>query len=466
MIVQARGGDAPNLLRMPPADRQAELALVGACAADNAQIDVVVEQGLRVEDFYDGRCGDVFAAFFRLREAGKPADYVTAFDELKARGVKWATTGGPQSDAYEEFCSAASEAFGSAASAPEYAAIVRDKAAKRRLIEVAEELLRTAYEDREPAAPLLERAEQAVFALGGARVATSTARMADAIDEVVDRLTRRQNGEFAGVTTGFPALDELLDGLHAGGLYLVAARPSIGKSAFALNVAEHAAVEHGKPVLYVSLEMRRADLAERFLASRGRIDGRALRTGQGLSRDDFGVVGRLRDEAERYHFEIDDAPSQTLSRIASTARRLKARSGLGLLAIDYVGLVDAEAERGESRQEATARLSRRLKVLAGELDVPILALVQLNRQPEGRSDKKPQLADLRESGAWEQDADAVVLIHRPEFYDPNDRPGEADLLLVKHRMGSTGVVTTTYSKCFVRFGAEDATRYDAYDNEA
>lgn len=464
MIVQARGGDGPNLLRMPPADRQAELALIGSCAADNFQIDAVVQLGLKADDFYDSRCGDAFAAFLRLRAAGRPADYRTLFDELKALGSRWATEAGLPSEGFNDLCTDAAEAYGAASSAPEYAAIVRDKAAKRRLIELAEGLLHAAYEDREPAAPLLERAEQAVFALGDARLATSTARMADAIDEVVARLERRKAGEFAGVTTGFQRLDEILDGLHAGGLYLVAARPSIGKSAFALNVAEHAAVEQEKPVLYVSLEMRRVDLAERFLASRGRLDGQALRTGQ-LGRDDYGSISRLRHEADSYHFEIDDSHDQTLPRIAATARRLRARSGLGLLVVDYVGLVDAEAERGESRQESSARLSRRLKVLAGELDAPVLALVQLNRQPEGRADKKPQLADLRESGAWEQDADAVILLHRPEFYDPSDRPGQADLMLVKHRMGPTGIVAVRYERCFVRF-SEGEPSYDQYGNEA
>lgn len=464
MIFEARGGDGPNMLRMPPADREAEHALVGCCLMDNTVIDDVVMH-LTWEDFYEARCGDAFRGIVAMRDRGLAADAVTLHGEMVRQKVRWVSENNLPRDDYGDFVEQCVTLVGYPGRAVQYAAIVRDKADKRRLIAAAESILRDGYADSEPATALAERAESAIYAVTDARSASTTTPMMAAIDEALARLDRRLKGEFTGITTGFLGLDDLLDGLHDGGMYLIAARPSIGKSAFALNIAEHAVAEHGKPVLYVSLEMRRADLAERFLASRGRIDGRTIRTGAGLTGDDLGRIHELRAESEGFTFEIDDHPSRTISQIAATARRMKARTGLGLLVIDYVGLLDAQPERGESRQETVSRLSRRIKVLAGELEVPILALCQLNRQPEGRADKRPQLADLRETGAWEQDANAVILLHRPEFYDPDERPGEADVMLVKHREGPTGTVCVRYAGCFVRFDDERMQRYDDYGNE-
>jgi replicative DNA helicase len=245
----------------------------------------------------------------------------------------------------------------------------------------------------------------------------------------------------------------MLDGMKPERLYVLAARPSHGKSALALNVAAFASVDAGIPSRYVSLEMGRDELAERYLAGAASVDGTYIRKGK-LTRDDYLMLEVAAENADaRAAMVIDDEPSQTLFAIGARARRQKARHGLGLLVIDYLQLIDGQPRKGESREQEVSRISRRLKSLAKELKIPVLACCQVNRLAEAREDRRPRVADLRESGSIEQDADVVMLLHRPEQHDPNDRAGEAELVVAKHRGGPTGTVKLAFDKRYTRFAA-------------
>jgi replicative DNA helicase len=249
------------------------------------------------------------------------------------------------------------------------------------------------------------------------------------------------------VTTGFQGSQ----------LIILAARPSMGKTAFVLNITEHAAVDQRKAALVVSLEMGKLELAERFLCSRAKVDGHKIRTGQGLGGREMNMLGHAYQELENAPIFIDDTPTRTILQITANARRIKLKQSktdfpLGVIVIDYIQLIEPESgENRDSRQEQIAKISRRLKTLARELNVPVVALSQLNRQSETREDRRPRMADLRESGAIEQDADMILLLHRPDYYDPNDQPGVAELNIAKNRNGRTDTVKFAFLKNFMRF---------------
>jgi replicative DNA helicase len=254
------------------------------------------------------------------------------------------------------------------------------------------------------------------------------------------------------VPTGYFELDDLTGGFQPSQLIILAARPSMGKTALALNICEHAAVEKRKGVLFVSLEMSQLELAERLLCSRSKVDGHKLRTGQNLLHRDMQLLGRGYDELRESPLWIDDTPARNMLQITANARRLKMRQNISMIVVDYIQLIDAESGDGrDSRQQQIAVISRRLKTLARELHVPVIALSQLNRAVENREDRRPRMADLRESGAIEQDADMVLLLHRPEYYDPNDKPGIAELIIAKNRSGATTTINLTFLKNYTRF---------------
>jgi replicative DNA helicase len=255
-----------------------------------------------------------------------------------------------------------------------------------------------------------------------------------------------------GVATGYYELDDITGGLQPAQLIVLAARPSMGKSALALNICEHVGVELKQGVLLVSLEMSQHELAERLLCSRSKVDSSKLRTGRNFGTREMTLLGKGYDDLRAAPMFIDDTPGRNMLQIAANARRLKLRKQIALVVIDYIQLIDGDSpDTRENRQEQIAKISRRLKMLARELQVPVIALSQLNRGVENREDRRPRMADLRESGAIEQDADLVLLLHRPEYYDPNDQPGIAELHIAKNRNGAVGTIKFTFLANFTRF---------------
>jgi replicative DNA helicase len=253
-----------------------------------------------------------------------------------------------------------------------------------------------------------------------------------------------------GLGSGFIDLDDKTGGFQPGQLIVLAARPSMGKTALALNISDHVAVELNIPVLFVSLEMGHVEIADRLLCARSRVDGSKIKRGVGLGPRDLRELGKAFQELSERAMFIDDTPSRTAMQIAASARRIRRRNEIGLLVVDYIQLVDSEETR-DSRQEQIAKISRRLKALARELGIPLIALSQLNRGVESREDKRPRMADLRESGAIEQDADIVLLLHRPEYYDANEQPGVAEVIVAKNRNGPTGTIQLTFLNKITRF---------------
>jgi replicative DNA helicase len=446
---QRRDADArPTILpledRLPPYSLEAERGTLGAMLLDNATAPEVMAV-LTAEDYYRDAHQVLYREIAALADLGTPFDAILLIERLKAKGSHERVGG---DDGVIEILNGVPHA----ANAKYHAAIVREKSIKRRLIAAANEILRDCYADADTAEATLTQAERLVYAIGETANGSESLHVSEFLDEAMARLERRREGECGGVATGFADLDEITDGLPNSGLCVLAARPGHGKSALALNVAEHAALEGGTATLFVSLEMSGVELAERLMVSRARIDGHSVRTGARLNPRDRDALDRAYTESREARLWIDDAPYRTTSQIAALARRARHRHGIGLVVIDYIQLIEPDPEdRRSSRQEQVAKTSRRLKTLAKELGCPVLALSQLNREAEKREDHTPRMSDLRESGAIEQDADLVIFIHRPECHDPEDRPGLAEVILGKQRNGRTGIINLTFSGPSVRF---------------
>lgn len=433
-----------NLIdRMPPSNLQAEMGVLASVLLDNAAMHDVAAV-LTPGDFFRSEHEELYRAILGHYDAGRAFDLVILAETL---GPRLAAVGG------HEALARIMESVPHAANAGYYARIVREKAVARSLIEAATEILRDGYANESTAEQLVEAAERRIFAVAEAESTGETLPAPEVISLVFDRLATREEGEVPGLGTGFPDLDDRIDGLQPGSLVILAARPAVGKSAIAMSIADHVAVEGGSGVLFVSLEMNRIELGARLITARAGVDSYRLKNPAALSIGDRRALGEARQRVARSRLMIDDTPIRTVTQIAANARRIKARSGLGLVVIDYIQLIDGQRSKGESRQEEVARVSKRLKGLARELEVPVIALAQLNRQSETRDDRRPRLADLRESGQLEADADIVLLLHRPEMYDVNDRPGEADLIIAKNRMGGTGVVRLAFRKECTRFAS-------------
>jgi replicative DNA helicase len=432
--------------RLPPQHLEAERGVLGSILLDNEVMhDIVVF--LRAEDFYRDAHQVIFAAIRDLYDKNKGIDAVTLVEELKLRG-QFEQIGGD--DTLTEIVSSVPHA----ANGKYYAEIVKQKATNRQLIEGATEIIRDGYSNQFTAQELLDSAERKIFAIAEDQIRGETLGIEDVVKQAMDQIVvRAESGGHAvtGLATGFFDLDEMTGGFHPGQLIIVAARPSMGKTALALNIVDHAGVNLNMPVLFVSLEMGYLEIGERLLCSRSRVDGDKLRRGLGLGMEQMKKLGQAYSEmCKSGKIFIDDTPARNMMQIAASARRIKRRSRISLLVVDYIQLVDSDDTR-DSRQEQIAKISRRLKTLARELQVPIVALSQLNRAVESREDKRPRMADLRESGAIEQDADMVLLLHRPEYYDNNDQPGVAELIVAKNRNGPTGTVKLAFLKNLTRF---------------
>jgi replicative DNA helicase len=430
--------------RLPPQNLEAERGVLGAILLDNDTLHEVVPL-LKVEDFYRDSHRILYRTIRDLYDLGRPVDSIILGDELRRR-EEYEKIGGD--DALVEILNSVPHA----ANAKYHAQIVRQKAIVRELIQSAHEILRDGYSNTQTAEDLLEAAERKIFQIAEDQCAGETVELRDVVTKAMDRIALRSEARhpITGVATGYFELDDLTGGFQGSQLVILAARPSMGKTAFALNICEHVAVNLKTAVLFVSLEMGQLELAERLLCARSRVDGHKLRTGQNLGTREMALLGKGYDELRAAPLYIDDTPARNMLQVTANARRLKLRQQIGLIVVDYIQLVDSEESR-DSRQEQIAKISRRLKTLARELNVPVIALSQLNRAVENREDRRPRMADLRESGAIEQDADMVLLLHRPEYYDPNDQPGIAELIVAKNRNGATGTVKLTFLKNFTRF---------------
>jgi replicative DNA helicase len=440
------GGSVAAGDRLPPQNLEAERSVLGSILLDNEVLhDIVVF--LRVQDFYRDAHQVIYAAIRDLYDKGKGIDAVTLAEELKLRD-QFEQVGGD--DILTEIC----ESVPHAANGKYYAGIVKEKATNRQLILGATEIIRDGYSNQFTSEELLSSAESAIFSIREDQIRGETFELKDVVKQAMDLIAiRADSGGHAvtGVASGLLDVDDITGGFHPGQLIVLAARPSMGKTALALNICDHAAVDNELPVLFVSLEMGHLEIAERLLCARSGVDGDKLRKGIGLGMREMTKLSKAFNELSTIgQMYIDDTPARNMMQITASARRIRMRNKISMLIVDYIQLIDSDDTR-DSRQEQIAKISRRLKHLARELEVPVIAISQLNRAVESREDKKPRMADLRESGAIEQDADIVLLLHRPDYYDDRDQPGIAELIVAKNRNGRTGTVKLTFLKNLTRF---------------
>lgn len=432
--------------RVPPHNLHAEESLLGAMLLSKDAIAAATEVGVTGDDFYKPAHGHIYDAICGLYSTGEPVDPVTVAEALRRQDLLDAI-GGP---ALLVTLQASTPATTSAA---RYARIIEEHALLRRLIGVASEIAESAYEVPDDVVGAIDRAESLVFQVAQHRVTDSMSVIGNLLDDNLNRLEALyERGEaITGVPTGYQDLDDLLAGLQPSNLVVVGARPAMGKTAFSLGMATHAAVEGGRPALVFSLEMSQLELSQRILCAEARVDSTKVRTGR-LTPADWGkishAVGRLA-EAPIY---IDDNANVTVMDIRAKARRLRSQLGdLGVIVIDYVQLMTGRSN-AESRQVEVSEISRNLKILARELETPVVALAQLNRQLEQRTDKRPMLSDLRESGSLEQDADVVLFLYRDEVYNPDSEDrGTAEVLVAKHRNGPVGKVRLAWLEHYTKF---------------
>lgn len=430
--------------RLPPHSREAERSVLGSMLRDNKTIPDVIQVLARGEDFYLFANQKIFEALTTLYiDGGKPADPVTVANWLNEQNLIEDIGG-------YAYLAELWDAAPSAGNAIHYAEIVRQKAIFRSLIHACNEIQQEAFDQNSGADEVLGGAERRVLEIAEKGITSNTQTLHVAINEAFDRLDARKNpANQVGVLTGYPDLNEITSGFQNSELIVLAARPSVGKTAFALNVVRHVVVEEDLPTLFVSLEQSRIELAERLLCCQARINSHSLRKGT-IGTDDFDRITSAGEILRQAPLYIDDTPGQNMLRIAANARRLKLRKGLRLVVIDYLQLIDPQNPR-DSRQEQVSSISRRLKFLARELSIPVIALAQVNRSSEERQDSTPRLSDLRESGAIEQDADTVMILHRPEGRDQAQINETIEVHIAKQRNGPTGEVTLTYVKQFMRF---------------
>jgi replicative DNA helicase len=449
-------GSAPGVIA-PPHNLQAEQSVLGAILlSDRALYALVIEEGLRPEDFYREHHGTIYSAMLALYNESEPVDELTVIDRLRTMG-KLEDVGGRA--AVDELAGTVP----AAGHARRYAQIVREQALLRHLLkasyEVQEKVLGHDASPRE----LVEQAEKAMLEVGRDDRQKDFRAIEAVLHEELDKLHRLsiEGTSLTGTPSGFKDLDGITGGFQPGHLIIIAARPAMGKSALVCNIAENAAVQHNRPVALFSLEMAEAELAQRFIASQARVKGEELRKGR-VAEKRWPKILEASNRLASAPLWVDDSSDVGLLEMRAKARRLHSQceGGLGLIIIDYLQLMRTES-RYDSRVTAVGELSRGLKILARELGVPVIALSQLSRAVEQRPDKKPQLSDLRESGNLEQDSDLVMFIYRDDYYEEenSERPGEADLIIAKHRNGAVGRVTLTFHKEYPRFMNYAAERY-------
>ena len=439
--IASRGEDFE---RTPPHDLAAEQCVLGGMLMSKDAISDVMEV-IRPADHYRPAHQLVHEAILELYGRGEPADPVTVSDLLAKRGELTRVGGG----AYLHTLIAS---VPTAANAGYYARIVRERAILRRLVEVGTRIVQLGYAGDGDADELVDRAQAEIYGVTERRVTEDFLPLSEIMPGALDEIEAigSRGGVMTGVPTGFADLDALTNGLHAGQMVVIAARPAIGKSTLALDLARAAAVKHRMAAVLFSLEMSRNEITMRLLSAEARVPLHAMRTGQ-MGEEDWTRLARRMSEVVDAPQFIDDSPNMSMMEIRSKCRRLKQRHDLRMVIVDYLQLMSSP-RRVENRQQEVSEMSRSLKLLAKEIDVPVVAISQLNRGPEQRNDKRPLLSDLRESGSIEQDSDVVILLHREDAYErESPRAGEADLIVAKHRNGPTTTVTVAFQGHYSRF---------------
>ncbi|WP_028851837.1 replicative DNA helicase [Thermocrispum municipale] len=434
--------------RQPPQDIAAEQSVLGGMLLSKDAIADVLEV-LRPSDFYRPAHQAIYDAILDLYSRGEPADPITISAELERRGELARVGGAP-------YLHTLIATVPTAANAAYYAQIVAEKAVLRRLVEAGTRIVQYGYgaadAQGDAVDEVVDRAQAAIFEVTERRTSEDYVALEELLQPTMDEIDAiaSDGGISRGVPTGFTDLDEVTNGLHPGQMIIVAARPGIGKSTLGLDFCRSASIKHGMTSVIFSLEMSRTEIVMRMLSAEARIRLQDMRSGR-MSDDDWTRLARRMSEISQAPLFIDDSPNMTMMEIRAKARRLKQRHDLKLIVLDYMQLMTS-GKKVESRQQEVSEFSRQLKLLAKELEVPLVAISQLNRGPEQRTDKRPMLADLRESGALEQDADIVLLINRPDATERDDpRAGEADLILAKHRAGPTTTVTVAHQLHYSRF---------------
>jgi len=434
--------------RIPPHADAAERSVLGAVLLDK-EVFFKVSEIVRADDFYSAANREIFAAMAELNSVGEPIDVITVTDCLKKRKSLDAAGG-------RAYVSALSGEVPTTANATQYAKIVAEKAQLRRLISAAGDIVEKSYSEKLDSGKVLDHAEQTIFEIAKNRQSSDVAKIQDVVSANIQSIeaAAKNGGALPGLASGFIELDRMTSGFQKSDLVILAARPSMGKTAFALNIAEYAALKKGKRVVIFSLEMSREQLGMRLLAMAARVDSKKLRTGE-LSEEDWESVN---EAAQRYadaDLLIDDTPGIGVMEMRNKCRRIDQEKKIDLIMVDYIQMMSAD-EAGDNRQQEVSTISRYLKQLAREMKCPVIVLSQLSRAVEQRQgDKRPILSDLRESGAIEQDADLVMFLYREDYYNRNKENFEpnnlCEVIIAKQRMGETGKATIGWQPRFTKF---------------
>ncbi|MGE4282124.1 MAG: replicative DNA helicase [Clostridia bacterium] len=430
--------------RIPPFSLEAEQSILGAMLLDKEAISTVTEI-IKSDDFYRGDHKEIFEAMMDLFDQNEPVDLITLTEQLKLRNSIDAIGG-------IEYLAGVATDIATTANVKYYARIVEEKSILRKLIKASTDIAAMSFEGGEEVAFIVDQAEKKIFDILEKRTNQGFAPIKDILIESFDKLEElfKNKGKIIGIPTGFNDLDRKTSGLHPSDLILIAARPAMGKTSFALNIAQYAALHAGVPVAVFSLEMSKEQLVNRMLWSEALIDSQKIRTGE-LQDEDWPKLARVIGPLSEAPIYIDDTPGISVAEIRAKCRRLKMEKNLGLIVIDYLQLMQGRG-RTENRQQEISEISRSLKILAKELNVPVVTLSQLSRAPETRADHRPILSDLRESGAIEQDADIVMFLYRDDYYNPDtDKKNIAECILAKHRNGSTGTVELVWLGEYTKF---------------
>jgi len=444
---------AESISRIPPHNMEAEQSVLGSMLLDKEAVAVAIDS-LKGEDFYLDAHKEIFEAMTEIYDRGEPVDLVTVVEELRQRATLDAVGG-------VSYITDLSMTVPSTANIKYYVGIVEEKSILRRLIAACNDVIRESYEAREDIEIIVDHAEKKIFEITQRNTTTDFEPIKTILLDTYTKIEElsKNKGSIIGIPTGFVDFDQKTSGLHPSDFILVAARPSMGKTSFVLNIAQYAALHAKVPTAIFSLEMSKEQLVQRMLSSESNVELQKIRTGE-LTEEDWIRLVEAAGPLSQAPIYIDDTPGITVMEVRSKARRLKIEKGLGLIIIDYLQLMSGRG-RAENRQQEISEISRSLKALARELHVPIIALSQLSRAPESRNDHRPVLSDLRESGAIEQDADLVAFLYRDEYYNPDtDKKNIAELIIAKQRNGPTGTVELVWLGQFTKFVNYERTRQE------
>lgn len=432
------------LERIPPHNDDAEKSVLGAAMlSKDALFDIM--EAVKAEDFYSEIHKEIFIAISELCKKNEPVDALTVAEELKKRKALEMVGG-------RAYVTSLPSSVPATSNAVQYAKIVAEKAVLRSLINAAGSIIEESYQEKMEASTVLDHAERDIFEIAQKKQSKDYAPLQDVLlsnMEMIDEISK-MDGNVTGIPTGFTDLDAKTAGFQRSNLIILAARPAMGKTAFALNIALQASIKGGANVLIFSLEMAKEELGQRLLSMESRIEMQKLKTGQ-LERKDWEDINLGLDALSKANIFIDDTPGISIMEMKNKCRRLKAEKGLDMVIVDYLQLMNYEG-KNESRQQEISTLSRMLKLLAREMDCPVILLSQLSRAPEQRPDHRPVLSDLRESGSIEQDADIVIFLYRDDYYNPEtEKPGVCEVIIAKQRSGPTGTVELTWLGKYTRF---------------